>query len=313
MIVESSPRAAARPSPAGQPSRQLSEQLAGGAAARRRRRPITAAEVVAAVAVATGVDRRAAGSHAGLRAGRLYLLAVLEVGDPPRAGGGSGLTAVLSVLTLNFFFIAPRHRLTIAHTHDLVELIVLLIAAVVVGRLAPPPAPAGRRGREPRAAAAAAREREATLLAEVASAILAGRSLKAQLESIGARVAEATGAARAEHGGRAGAVAGPATSITVRSTPASPGLAVRVRRRAWPLAEIERHRRAPGPPDRCGDRARAGGRAGRRERGGAARRGRADRDPARDLPRPALAADRDHHGGGRRCAATRSPTPSATS
>ena len=63
----------------------------------------------------------------------------------------------------------------------------LLIAAVVVGRLAAARPPARGRGREPRRVAAA-REREAKLLAEVASAILAGQSVDAQLESIGDRV-----------------------------------------------------------------------------------------------------------------------------
>jgi two-component system sensor histidine kinase KdpD len=125
----------------------------------------------------------------------LYLLAVLEVairrGEVPALA-----TAVLSVLTLNFFFIAPRYRLSIAHSQDVVELIVFLIAAVVVGRLA-----ATSRWRasqaESRARVAAAREREATLVAEAASAILAGQSVSAQLESIGNRVARATGASRA--------------------------------------------------------------------------------------------------------------------
>ena len=44
---------------------------------------------------------------------------------------------------------------------------------------------------------AVAREREASLLADAASAILAGQSVTAQLESIGNRVARATGASRA--------------------------------------------------------------------------------------------------------------------
>ena len=65
----------------------------------------------------------------------------------------------------------------------------LLIAAVVVGRLA---AVARERAAEAesRARLAAAREREAKLVAEVASAILAGESMDAQLESIGKRVAQ---------------------------------------------------------------------------------------------------------------------------
>jgi two-component system, OmpR family, sensor histidine kinase KdpD len=106
------------------------------------------------------------------------------------------ITAVLGVLTFNYFFVPPVHELAIAHSGDVVELIVLLIAAVVVGRLA---AVARERAAEAesRAGVAAAREREAKLVAEVASAILAGESMSAQLESVGKRVATATAAGRA--------------------------------------------------------------------------------------------------------------------
>ena len=156
---------------------------------------VTAAEVVAATAVATGVVAalQSAAPPAGL--GAIYLLAVLWVAI--RRGELAALaTALLGVLTLNYFFIAPRHRFTIAHTQDLIELIVFLIAAIVVGRLAA----AGRQRAaeaEFRAGEALARELEATLLAEAASAILAGQSLQAQLDSIGGEVAQATGASHA--------------------------------------------------------------------------------------------------------------------
>jgi two-component system sensor histidine kinase KdpD len=152
-------------------------------------------EVLAAVSIATGAVAalQSTTNPAGL--GALYLLAVLEVAI--RRGQVAALaTALLSVLTLNFFFIAPRYRLAIAHSPDVVELIVFLIAAVVVGRLA-----ATSRWRaaqaESRTQLASAREREATLLAEVASAILAGDKLSAQLQNIGDRVANATGASSA--------------------------------------------------------------------------------------------------------------------
>jgi two-component system sensor histidine kinase KdpD len=155
----------------------------------------TSIEVVAAVAAATaGVAAlQSTAPAAGL--GVIYLLAVLAIairrGELPAL-----VAAALSVLALNYLFIAPRHRLAIAHSQDVVELAVLMIAAVVVGRLA-----ATGRARaaeaESRARLAAAREREATLLAEVASAILAGESVAAQLESVGNRVARATGASRA--------------------------------------------------------------------------------------------------------------------
>ncbi len=152
-------------------------------------------EVVLATAVATGLVAalQSAAPPAGL--GAIYLLAVLAIAI--RRGELAALaTAVLGFLALNYFFITPRGKLDIAHSRDLIELIVFLIAAIVVGRLAA----AGRQRAaeaEARAREAAAREREATLLAEAASAILAGQSLQAQLDNIAARVASATGASRA--------------------------------------------------------------------------------------------------------------------
>jgi two-component system, OmpR family, sensor histidine kinase KdpD len=127
--------------------------------------------------------------------GVLYLLAVLAIAI--RRGRLAALgTALLSALTLNFLFIPPRHHLAIAHSQDVVELIVFLIVAVVVGRLAA----TGRQRAgeaESRARLATAREREAKLLADAASAILAGHGVDAQLQSIGGRIAVATGARRA--------------------------------------------------------------------------------------------------------------------
>jgi two-component system, OmpR family, sensor histidine kinase KdpD len=155
----------------------------------------TALEVLVAVAIATGIVAALQSTTNPVGLGALYLLAVLEVAI--RRGQIAALaTAVLSVLTLNFFFIVPRYRLAIAHSQDVVELIVFLIAALVVGRLA---ATSRRRAAEAesRAQLASARERDATLLAEVASAILASSSLRSQLDSIGARVADATGASSA--------------------------------------------------------------------------------------------------------------------
>jgi two-component system sensor histidine kinase KdpD len=165
----------------------------------RRARPAalaaSAAECVLAVAIATAGVAALQGVAAATRLGVIYLLAVLEVAIR-RGEQAALLTAVLCVLTLNFFFITPRHRLAIAHSQDVVELVVFLIVAVVVGRLA---AMGRRRAREAesRALIANAREREATLLAEAASAILVGRSMRGQLESLGSRVAAAVGASRA--------------------------------------------------------------------------------------------------------------------
>src|SRR5690348_11594847 len=152
-------------------------------------------EIVAAVTLASGGVAALQSSTGAQGLAILYLLAVLAIAI--RRGLVPALiTAVLSSLTFNYFFLPPRHQLAIAHSQDVVELVVLLIAAVVVGRLA---AVARERAAEAesRAGLAADREREAKLLAEVASAILAGESVGAQLESIGKRIAAATGAERA--------------------------------------------------------------------------------------------------------------------
>ena len=62
--------------------------------------------------------------------GVVYLLAVLFVAI--RRGEVAALgTAVVSVLALNYFFIEPRHQLTIADSENVVALAVFLIAAVV--------------------------------------------------------------------------------------------------------------------------------------------------------------------------------------
>ena len=155
----------------------------------------TSVEVILAVALATAAVALLEPTAPATGLAVLYMLSVMAVavrrGELPAL-----LTAVLSVLTLNFFFIAPRHHLAVAHSQNVVELIVLLIAAVVVGRLAA----AGRQRAtesECRARLATAREREATLVADAASAIAAGGPMPAQLDRIARRVASATGATSA--------------------------------------------------------------------------------------------------------------------
>jgi two-component system, OmpR family, sensor histidine kinase KdpD len=102
--------------------------------------------------------------------GVIYLLAVLAVairwGEVPAL-----VTAVLAVLILNFFFLAPVHQLTIADSQNVVSLVVFLVTAAVVGRLA---AMGRERTREAdaRAAEARARSREAALLGTTASSLI---------------------------------------------------------------------------------------------------------------------------------------------
>ena len=120
--------------------------------------------------------------------GSLYLIAVLAVAI--RRGQVAALAAaVLGVLILNFFFIQPLHQLTIADSDNVVALGVLLVAAMVVGRLA---GQSRRRAAEAelRAEQAAAREREAAMLADVATALLGGTddlvtAISAGLEAAG--------------------------------------------------------------------------------------------------------------------------------
>src|SRR5437588_6906918 len=150
------------------------------------------AEIIAAIGIATGAVAALQSTAPATGLGILYLLAVLAIAI--RRGELAALvTSLLSILTLNYLFVTPRHRLAIAHSQDVVELVVLLIAAVVVGRLAS--IARQRTGEaEDRARVASARVLEATLLADTAAAILARTSLSEQLESIGNRVAAAAGA-----------------------------------------------------------------------------------------------------------------------
>ncbi|MGH2965405.1 MAG: sensor histidine kinase [Solirubrobacterales bacterium] len=155
---------------------------------------MAALEVVGAVGAATGLvavlDEVAPVTGLGV----LYVLAVMFVAV--RRGQIAALvTALLSVTVLNFFFIEPRYRLTIADSHNVAALIAFLIAALVVGRLA---AAARQQATEAerRATLAMAREREAMILADAASSLLAGRDLEAELASIGAGEPSSGGSAR---------------------------------------------------------------------------------------------------------------------
>src|SRR5947207_9055640 len=141
--------------------------------ARLRELGLVCVEAVCAIAAATGAVALLADVAPVTGLGVVYLLAVLFVAS--RRGEMAALgTAVASVLTLNFFFIEPRHRLTIADSRNVAALGVFLIAGIVVSRLA---ASARQRANESEARArdAAARDRESSLLAAVASSLLSAR------------------------------------------------------------------------------------------------------------------------------------------
>jgi two-component system, OmpR family, sensor histidine kinase KdpD len=153
---------------------------------------LAVADTVGAVAVATGVVALLDSFTTATGLGVVYLLAVLFVAI--RRGEIAALaTAVLSVLALNYFFIEPRHRLTVSDSENVVALGVFLIAAFVVGRLAQA-ARSRTAEAEARAREAAAREREADLLAAAGSAVLAGTGIGAQLENVGTSVGASAGA-----------------------------------------------------------------------------------------------------------------------
>src|SRR3954454_21849875 len=145
-------------------------------------------ETLAWVGLATGVVAilNSVATAAGL--GSIYLIAVLAVAI--RRGQVAALAAaVLGVLPLNYFFIKPLHQLTIADSDNVVALGALLVAAVVVGRLAGQSRQQAAEA-ELRAEQAAAREREAVMLADAATALLAGTedmvaAISAGLESAG--------------------------------------------------------------------------------------------------------------------------------
>src|SRR3954453_6357640 len=138
-------------------------------AARLKNPLAAAAECVAVVAVATGVVAvlDSIATAAGL--GVVYVLAVMFVairrGELPALA-----TAALSVLAFNFFFIEPRHRLTIADDHNVVALGVLLVAGFVVARLAGLARAQAQEAAE-RAEQAFARERGAEVLAGAGVAV----------------------------------------------------------------------------------------------------------------------------------------------
>ncbi len=141
---------------------------------------------MASVAVATGLVALLKPVTPATGLGVIYLLAVLFVAI--RRGLVPALAAaVLGGLAFNFFFIEPLHRLTISRSEDVVALAVLVIAALVVGRLA-----ALARGRAAEAARreteARTRERESRILAAAAASVLRGGDLGSRLESLAAAV-----------------------------------------------------------------------------------------------------------------------------
>jgi two-component system, OmpR family, sensor histidine kinase KdpD len=123
-----------------------------------------------------------------LSLGVLYVFAVLPVAV--LFGLGWALpVSVASMLAFNWFFLPPRHTLTLSDSENWIALAVYLVTAVVVSALA-----TRSRARE---AEAEKRALEASLLADVAGSLLESEHVQGELRGISLRVAEALGVARA--------------------------------------------------------------------------------------------------------------------
>ena len=116
-----------------------------------------------------------------LSLGSLYVFAVL----PVAVVWGIALAipaAVASVLAFNWFFLPPTHTFTLSDSENWLALAVYVVVAVVTSELAV-------RVRR-RATIAEQREREAALLASVATSLLRGEPLEDEIDRISAQVAE---------------------------------------------------------------------------------------------------------------------------
>ena len=143
----------------------------------------------ALVAVVTGVIALFEEWVPVLSLGVLYVFAVL----PVAVVWGLRLAlpvSVASMLAFNWFFLPPRHTLTLSDGENWFALAVYLATAVVVSELA-------ARSRR-RAAAAEQRGRESALLATIATDLLAGRELAEEIEDIEDSAAEVLGVSAAE-------------------------------------------------------------------------------------------------------------------
>ncbi|HUZ82310.1 MAG TPA: DUF4118 domain-containing protein, partial [Gaiellaceae bacterium] len=143
----------------------------------------------AAVAVATVLVWALEPLAPTLSLGVLYVFAVLPVAV---AWGieWSLPVSVASMLAFNFFFLPPTHTFTLRDSENWFALAVYSVTALVVSELA-------ARSRR-RAADAEQREREASLLAEIAGHLLGGQPLESELGWVGKQTAEVLGISHAE-------------------------------------------------------------------------------------------------------------------
>jgi two-component system sensor histidine kinase KdpD len=143
---------------------------------------------VAAVAAATLLVWALESFAPALSLGVLYIFAVLPVAV------AWGITwalpvSVASMLAFNFFFLPPIHTFALRDSANWFALAVYTVTALVVSELA-------ARSRR-RAADAEQREREASLLAEIAGHLLGGKPLDVERGWVGDQAAEVLGIPRA--------------------------------------------------------------------------------------------------------------------
>jgi two-component system sensor histidine kinase KdpD len=169
--------------------------LAASLTASDRRRRVTGVLCsIAAVAIVTGAIFGFREFVPVLGLGALYIFAVLPIAV--LFGRAYAVpVAIGSVLAFNFFFLPPVHTFTLADESNWFVLAVYLVTAIVASDLA---ARARQRARD-----AVQREREEAVLSTLATSLLKGRSVTAQLAEIAPAVAGVLGAesVRIELGG----------------------------------------------------------------------------------------------------------------
>jgi two-component system sensor histidine kinase KdpD len=123
-----------------------------------------------------------------LSLGVLYILGVLAVAILFGSLYAT-LVAIASMLAFNFFFLPPLHTFALSDSSNWLALAVYVATAIVVGTLA-------ARSRY-RAGQAEQREREAALLADVASELLRGTEIAEETDRLAARAAHVLGVSTA--------------------------------------------------------------------------------------------------------------------
>ena len=153
-----------------------------------RRHVVAAVGSTAAVAAVTGIVFALEQIAPVLSLGVVYVLAVLLVAVA--WGMAYALPAsVASMLAFNFFFLPPRHTLRLQESENWFALAVYLATSVVVSSLAD--------GARRRTAEAQQREREASFLAAVSSALLEGGDVQQRLAPLAQQLGATLHVARA--------------------------------------------------------------------------------------------------------------------